>query len=78
MCSGVSETRISLIYQLAQRHCMARLNCRHCDHFVVVSAAIMERMFGPMENLNNVQRRMRCTRCSGKGGSVVVIRPPSR
>jgi hypothetical protein len=46
----VSPGRITIIYQLAQRRCLARIDCKHCEHSVLVSAAIMERLFGPTES----------------------------
>jgi hypothetical protein len=74
----VSETRITNVYQIAQRHCLARINCRHCDHSIVLSGVILERMTGPFERLDNAEKRLRCTRCMGKGARIAIVRPPSR
>jgi hypothetical protein len=53
----MSPGRISVVYELGQRYCMARIGCRRCEHLVVISATIMERLFGRLERLDNTEKR---------------------
>lgn len=57
---------------------MARIDCKRCAHSVVLSGAIMEKMVGRLERIDNAEKRFRCSRCMGKGANISVIRPPSR
>ncbi|WP_444856091.1 hypothetical protein [Sphingosinicella sp.] len=57
---------------------MARIDCRQCQHSVVLSAPILERMVGRLANLSTVEKRLRGTRCSGRGGTIGVIYPRGR
>ena len=53
---------------------MARIDCLRCAH----SAVIMERMIGRLERLANAEKRLKCTRCLGKGARITVVRPQRR
>jgi hypothetical protein len=74
----MSADRIRLVCELARRHCMARLECRHCEHYVVLSPAILEKMVDGLESISNVEKRLRCTRCCGKGAKVAIVYPRGR
>ena len=61
-----------------RKNARAMMVCRECKHFVVVSQAIVNRLFPQIMPLDTAAKRLRCTRCGAKKGVIEAVHEQGR
>lgn len=74
----MSEQRILVTYEFTQRRAGAKIVCRRCGHFSLVSGPLLDLMFPTPLPLQWAERRLRCTKCCTKGEVTIEIIMPLR
>ena len=71
--------RITVTYEFTKRRARAKIICRQCGHFSLVSGPVLDLMFPIPCPLPWAEKRLRCTKCDSRGRvTIEVIMPLGR
>jgi hypothetical protein len=75
----MAERRIDATYEFTKRHARAKIICRECGHFSLVSGPVLDLMFPKPMPVSWAEKRLRCTKCYTRGKArIEAIMPLGR